>query len=332
MALNNLLERTSSHITQKYQQSQKRIRAWLVALLLAWAADQAQAQWVGIDEPNPQNTLDVNGNAVIWGFLSGAYTAPTDWLLIFGNTWIWTLSPNAKLHISTPNSQNALKVQIPMWPAPQPSALLVDQNGRTSLGINDGLYPTAIQQRLNIAGSLRFSWTFGASPNANRYIDLIYDPDNTKLDFIFKEISPGTPRTIFSIDGDNGTWPRIAMWDWAFVDGPTSHVHIKQTRFDFSALSINGDIGIPSNSGELPTATIQWNTADGTDAVALKTQDGDVEVNDGDIREDGFLVWRWIWNFNTPPTYPSLRAWDQYRNTATSNLCVYDWTARQCCD
>jgi hypothetical protein len=60
------------------------------------------AQKVGIGSVSftPLNRLDVKGNAVIGDTYSGVNTAPTNGLLIEGNTGIGTTSPTEKLDVS----------------------------------------------------------------------------------------------------------------------------------------------------------------------------------------------------------------------------------------
>ncbi|MBU2020158.1 MAG: hypothetical protein KJ941_10985 [Bacteroidetes bacterium] len=55
---------------------------------------------LGVDEPNPINTLDVKGNTVIGNSYSGTNTAPLNGLLVQGIVGIGTTSPLSKLGIN----------------------------------------------------------------------------------------------------------------------------------------------------------------------------------------------------------------------------------------
>jgi hypothetical protein len=75
---------------------------WLLVAASLAICIHANAQKVGIGSVafTPVNRLDVKGNAVIGDTYSGVSTAPTNGLLIEGNTGIGTTSPSEKLDVS----------------------------------------------------------------------------------------------------------------------------------------------------------------------------------------------------------------------------------------
>src|SRR5258707_1297067 len=73
--------------------------AFVMAFFVQTSAVHAQKVGIGSVAFTPVNRLDVKGNAVIGDTYSGVSTAPTNGLLIEGNTGIGTVLPQKKLDI-----------------------------------------------------------------------------------------------------------------------------------------------------------------------------------------------------------------------------------------
>jgi hypothetical protein len=67
----------------------------------------------GINVNNPQSTLDVEGNMAIGATYSGTTAAPTNGLIVEGNTGIGTSSPQRRLHITGTVRVDTLTRDVP---------------------------------------------------------------------------------------------------------------------------------------------------------------------------------------------------------------------------
>lgn len=74
---------------------------YLALVLTVSVVYTASSQNVGIGTPFPLNRLDINGGVTIGSGYSGSRLAPSNGLIIYGNTGIGTYNPTAKLQINT---------------------------------------------------------------------------------------------------------------------------------------------------------------------------------------------------------------------------------------
>jgi len=71
-----------------------------VVLLLIAASSRIIPNDLGIDQPTPVSSLDVNGNVTIGATYSGTNAAPSNGILIEGDAGIGVTSPNTKLDLN----------------------------------------------------------------------------------------------------------------------------------------------------------------------------------------------------------------------------------------
>ena len=72
----------------------------LLLLTLSFFVWSTQAQNVGVDQTNPINKLDINGNLSVGSNYSGTFTAPANGAIFEGQVGIKTELPQADLHVN----------------------------------------------------------------------------------------------------------------------------------------------------------------------------------------------------------------------------------------